>query len=72
MYPDSDDDDPSQNQLTMNTPDRPRYYLSPSNVGFEGWAFLGFMGLGYTNNHGGEDNDSDNGSDNSFDGWSSI
>ena len=71
MYPESDDDDPSMNQLTMNTPDRPRYYLSPKTLGFEGWTFLGFMGLGY-NHGGGDDNDSECGSDHSFGGWSSV
>ena len=73
MYPDSDDDDASMNQLTMNTPDRPHYYLSPSTLGFEGWSFLGFMGLGYNNEKDGDDDiNSECGSDNSFGGWSSI
>ena len=73
VYPESDDDDPSMNQLTMNTPDRPRYYLSPSTLGFEGWTFLGFMGMGYnTNENGGGDNNSECDSENSFGGWSSI
>ena len=74
VYPDSDDDDPSMNQLTMNTPDRPHYYLSPNTLGFEGWSFLGFMGLGHNNEKGGgdDDNNSECGSDNSFGGWSSI
>ena len=72
VHPESDDDDPSVNQLTMNTPDRPRYYMSPSTFGFEGWAFLGFMGMGYNNENGGGDDNSDCDSENSFGGWSSI